>query len=701
MKKRSLWILFMSALLCLSMLFAACDSAGDIEETGTNADTNAENNTDEAVELETEARPVDVEVDYAGAINAWEEYLSYVSLTDVEDEKGYTSMEALFNTVSNDEYVRFGEPERYGDIYIVNKITTTEGRDIRTTAVYNVALGSQILTKTERFDWETGVWTYTFEITANGSYITLNETVRQWEETENGRELVEKHVKSCYDLSGKLLCAIDPTNGYYNENDYSYYRDYFSYRTIGVISELLVVKYVKVGTEEEPEWIEEKNYTYYDAEGNVIADKLSNPAQTGSLGTNAVLQYITIEGKNYYIYGGEIIFVDEKIQPHMLPAEIGYNINKLGTVNGYNYYKFGDTIQVVNPENYTIVANYTVPYTTSYTVDLLADGKVYVKAYSSDNKEISDSEDIYGNAKLHRDILFDATTGEAKEVELAFQINSIKTAASLEGTNVAIKDGCHFAVVQNITDGQISDEIEFVILDSNLAKVATLPKFLKNQTTFNTMIGACQFTFAVENVDGKSAQYLANGNTNTVTPYSAEYNSGTQTIQIDNGLLVEKQDGTGYYLYNNNMVKLAEFTYEQNISVEFGVIYFTDKKTVDKPADEIVDDNDIFVDNSEPETEEINVYKVAYVNANGEMFVNQLSERNEPQRVEYYELWSVRVGESTDEIPAELCFFNAYGKPLKTLSNITGFSIDHYDYDSETIVLKAQTTGGYIYYIIK
>lgn len=698
MKKRSLWILFMSALLCLSMLFAACDSAGDIEETGTNADTNAENNTDEAVELETEARPVDVEVDYAGAINAWEEYLSYVSLT--EDEKGYTSMEALFNTVSNDEYVSFGDPQRYGDIYVVNQLTTTQGRDIKTTTVYNVALGRQILSKTERYDWERDVWTYKFDVTINGSYITLNETVIQWEETENGFEQVERRVKSCYDLNGNLLCAVDPNNGYYNENDYSYYRDYFSYQTRGVVSELLVVKYVNVGTEEEPNWTEERSYTYYDAEGKVIAEKLSKPAQTGYLGTNGVLQYITIEGKNYYIYGGEIIFVDEKLQPHMLPAEIGYNINKLGTANGYNYYRFGDTIQVVNPENYTIVANYTVPYTTSYTVDLLADGKVYVKAYSY-NEGISDSKDMNGYEKLHRDILFDATTGEAKEVELSYQINSIKTPASLDGSNIAIKDGCHFAVVQNITDGLISDEIEFVILDSNLAKVATLPKFLKNQTTFNTMIGACQFTFAVENVDGKSAQYLANGNTNTVTPYSVEYNSGTQTIQIDNGLLVEKQDGTGYSLYNNNMVKLAEFTYEQNINVEFGVIYFTDKKTVDKPADEIVDDNDIFVDNSEPETEEINVYKVAYVNANGELLVNQLSEKVGPQRVDYYELWSVRVGESTIEIPAELCFFNAYGKPLKTLSNIIAFSIDHYDYDSETIVLKAQTTGGYIYYIIK
>lgn len=697
MKKRSLWILFMSALLCLSMLFAACDSAGDIEETGTNADTNAENNTDEAVELETEARPVDVEVDYAGAINAWEEYLSYVSLT--EDEKGYTSMEALFNTVSNDEYVRFGEPQRYGDIYIVNKITTTEGRDIKTTTVYNVALGRQILSKTERYDWETGEWTYKFEIITNGSYITLNETAKQWEETENGRELVERHVKSCYDLNGNLLCAVDPNNGYYNENDYSYYRDYFSYRTSGVISELLVVKYVNVGTEEEPNWTEERSYTYYDAEGKVIAEKLSKPAQTGYLGTNGVLQYITIEGKNYYIYGGEIIFVDEKLQPHMLPAEIGYNINKLGTANGYNYYRFGDTIQVVNPEDYTIVANYTVPYTTRYTVDLLADGKVYIKAYSY-NEGISDSKDMDGYEKLHRDILFDATTGEAKEVELSYQINSIKTPASLDGSNIAIKEGCHFAVVQNITDGLISDEIEFVILDSNLAKVATLPKFLKNQTSFNGMIGAYQFTFTVENVDGQSAQYLANGNANSVTPYSVEYSSGTATIEVDNGLLVEKQDGTGYSLYNNNMVKLAEFTYEQNINVEFGVIYFTDKKTVDKPADE-TDDNDIFVDNFDPQTEEINIYKVAYVNANGELLVNQLSEKVEPQRVDYYELWSVRVGESTTEIPAELCFFNVYGKPLKTLSNIIAFSIDHYDYDSETIVLKAQTTGGYIYYIIK
>ena len=80
MKKRSTWIVFLAALLCLTMLFVSCGSNADTDDETDAVDTTETPEQTEPQETEEPEEPkAEVEnVDYKGAIAKWAEYLTYM-----------------------------------------------------------------------------------------------------------------------------------------------------------------------------------------------------------------------------------------------------------------------------------------------------------------------------------------------------------------------------------------------------------------------------------------------------------------------------------------------------------------------------------------------------------------------------------------------------------------------------------------------
>ena len=98
MKKRTIWISLMSALLCLPLLLAACDNTGDTEtesETETSVESGTESGTETATPNEpTVERPTieDEKINYKELIDRWKEYLTPVGASADDSYVDYSNI---------------------------------------------------------------------------------------------------------------------------------------------------------------------------------------------------------------------------------------------------------------------------------------------------------------------------------------------------------------------------------------------------------------------------------------------------------------------------------------------------------------------------------------------------------------------------------------------------------------------------------
>ncbi|MBR3879327.1 MAG: hypothetical protein IKJ24_04290 [Clostridia bacterium] len=714
MKKRFLWILFLTALLCLSMLFAACDSdVNDIEETSateteqvTEAPTEAPTETPTEAsteEPETEARPVDVVVNHENAIDIWESYFSFVAKEN--DTNAFVSFTQLFNTAEQDvdgdgNEDTYTSVDSIGEFYVVTRRTTTNGYSRDSIAFYNARTGKKILSASERFDEDYKIYTYSYSYSFGEDWIIFYETSMVREETEDVTGWTEIRTSSCYDFNGNLLATVKTSDG-----------ESFEIKNIhNMFKEIAVETRVNMGTEEEPDWQDVKTYSYFDNEGKAWAKGLEEPARYGNwdyewnyeLNRAEYFGYINLEGKNYYFNAGEIIFVDENPQANRLPVEVEVSPYKIGEYKGFNYYLLGSRIQVVDTKTYKVVANYTVPeqYATygDFEVEILANGNVYVFALM-DGDDIFDSEYVYGGKYLRYNVIIDITTGQATEVDVPFVVINMLTPASTAENGISVKDECNYAEILAVKDGKISSEIEFVILNSKLEKIATLPKFVENQIGFEKMIGEGKFVVTAQNLWYEEAEYLADAKTNTVAPYW----NGNYSYKIENGFVVVEEDAYGnlnrYVVYNYNLQKVAEYTSEQSPTFDTGVIRFYDTVTVGGSGDDPTA-NDAFINDYKPSTETETVYKVAYINANGELKTNEISRDKVVTKLGGLDLWTVskEVFVYGEEI-TRLYVYNVYGECITSIDNATDIKI--VNNQNGIVVGMAITEDGAIYYIIK
>ncbi len=161
MKKRSRWMLLLSALLCLSILFASCqrsdDPTGDPLDSGT-----ADSETDTGIIADPEEPiPANEQVDYKSLVDQWTKYLTYRA---PEAETAWKAAE-LFTLPENVYETNYSIEYRVSHLYDPFIMLTSTKTDLvtmeeeYTAEVYHLTHGTHV-----------GTWTATNAATAD----TLN-----------------------------------------------------------------------------------------------------------------------------------------------------------------------------------------------------------------------------------------------------------------------------------------------------------------------------------------------------------------------------------------------------------------------------------------------------------------------------------------------------------------------------------------------
>lgn len=172
MKKRTIWISLMSALLCLPLLLAACDNTGDTE-TESETETSVESGTETATPNEpTVERPTieDEKINYKELIDRWKEYLTPVGASADDSYVDYSYI-TIDTPISGDLHGNFTVNESViddDDIHNPGK---------KTTSVYN---GSRLIRKFEYSNRTENKWCLKYDFMgtlANGNVMKIKKTV--------------------------------------------------------------------------------------------------------------------------------------------------------------------------------------------------------------------------------------------------------------------------------------------------------------------------------------------------------------------------------------------------------------------------------------------------------------------------------------------------------------------------------------------
>jgi hypothetical protein len=144
--------------------------------------------------------------------------------------------------------------------------------------------------------------------------------------------------------------------------------------------------------------------------------------------------------------------------------------------------------------------------------------------------------------------------------------------------------------------------------------------------------------------------------------------------------------------------KVAEFTSEQSPIVSNGVIKFYDRVVYETSEDP--DPDDAFVNDDQYEIETEIVYKVGFVDANGEFVVNEVSRDREASKLGSLKIWTVYNEEQiTGDSAVTRYVYNVYGEQIKVLYDVQAISV--YYQGEDFALVRTTTPDGYIYYIIK
>jgi len=623
-----MWIFFMAALLCLTMLFAACTSESDIEETsGTDTEaidtgTETEGDTDAATEPEAEpeieATPKDEVVDYAAIIAEWGKYLS---VTQPDNEGTFTSSRYMYHVYTqNIDGVRITQAVN-GDIVAV----TT-----RYDAVYNTPFGEAPV------------------------LVTPERTSTLFFNLSTGAQIIPNSV----------------SQSDYVHEIHSFSRDY-EYRVyLNSIVEITFIKYEQGMFEGVPVWNPEPivTYSYYDANGTALATNIEERATYYS-----EIGCVEIEGKNYYCQDGEIIFVTDDVYPHKIP-------NFGDEYNGYKYYVSlqNERIQVVDTRTYRLVVDYKIP--DNLLVDdtffsVLSGGDIYLFALEQvdDNSRFYDVEleDVPGcNDGLYNvhHIIISVSTGEAKKVDADFAVVKMFNKARSEYSGIELKGDYQYAEILRIEDKKLSGVVESVILDDTLTEVAKLPAIFKNQNGIEGAMGSKLLVNVKNFATGYETTFVADMVLGTV---AQNIQSDTSVEEINNGYIIDGK------VYNFDFEELLDLS-GLNYTVRSGNLYIIEtvvqeEETEDGTEQDTTDETDTDIGGDEPV--ESTSYKVVYINSDGELKENVITYDNEPK----YSFEGIYTVTTTDygffETVTNVSLYNARGELISTYSDIDDLEI--------------------------
>ena len=522
-------IKLLTVLLCIGMLFVACDNAEaeGSEEVTTEAtdvageDTGVESETQSATETET-AAPTEVPTK--------EELLESVEakfenfFEELEAESGeLTSVERIEGTIVGftDSIVIIKE----SDIDVKNIVTETY-------KVYNLLTGEVVLTLTDDY--------------FNCEHDDFNFN------TDDFR-VFEKSV------------LVDNGDGTYSSDTVSdkTYRE--SYMKVSIYSQgvsCIIVSQAEVTPiddatrEENPEgcvYKVETKYSYYDAYGTLVAESntalnVSNWSYSSSSDMVALL--FGLEIAYFDVESGKFIRKVESIAEDTVEVyryendRYGYYSTSRGNYNQYTTY-FMDIVDKISGK--VLRYHFDNAY-QSRNVFYLHNGDVVIQYRNSVNEEDPYDYYRYDGANFYyyaiKTVILNAENGNETVIEKpAFYISSlltgeefseIKDIAKVNGVEITANTR-NLALVQHITNGVISDVYDVVVLDNDLSVIYTFEKII-DQQKFETIgfgysplangdklvyIGSADAPYAIVDPDGTVRAYLAS-NMRVVGNYVAD-----------------------------------------------------------------------------------------------------------------------------------------------------------------------------------
>ena len=111
MKKRSMWIVFLAALLCLTMLFVSCESKDNTDDKETKDPIDTSDTDDTNPTEPDEKTPEPEKVDYAALIKKWTNYIAYQ--TPEQDDEMPTDLKNFYNSDTTEWF------DAYGDLCLI------------------------------------------------------------------------------------------------------------------------------------------------------------------------------------------------------------------------------------------------------------------------------------------------------------------------------------------------------------------------------------------------------------------------------------------------------------------------------------------------------------------------------------------------------------------------------------------------------
>ncbi len=521
MKKRLLWILFISALLCLSMLFAACDSGTtNIDTDGASETESVEDGTSETgSETNTvEEIPEDEITDYAAILTEWSTYITAVGMESEFNYQG--SGQIQLDTTDSDRTVTMIMHGRIAEITIQYEYNLRNPEDDN-------------LVTTQKED----KYFVNFETGAR----VLNETL---------------------------------TYGDYSFDHNKYINTYEAQVLLDTIVEVESKVWKNTAEEGEAEiyeWV--STYAYYKRDGQRIAQNLEEPATTvTSGGVNAVI----IGDTAYHCKNSDVILETDKNTAHALPSFDPDSITEYG---GYTYFFDGNGRIKVVDTGYMVVVDCPVP---GYILDnlrfatILSNGDVYFYAQKLCEEGSKDFNVEYEDEKYKVwHLVISLETGEAAEIDAPYMVMT----APISNYNAAdygmkIEGSYQLATVLRIADGKVEPyNYESVILGDNLTEVAILSKLVKDQAQIYIGIESGKLIVRAFGLTG-DALYMADTENNTVTRYPANV-----TALNDGGFILDGK------VYNNAVEEIFDLDdVDETWMVYGGNILFTVDETFEVPV---------------------------------------------------------------------------------------------------------------------
>ena len=527
MKKRSLWILFISALLCLSMLLAACDSGETVDTEGT-SETEPVEETETEAATEKEEIPEDEKVNYASILSEWEKYLTSVG----EDKANVLYTSATHFLTESDSELTAVNIETYGKIA---KMTSTR------VASYD----------------------------------------------EYGEMTIARNVATVfYNLeTGEKLNAPSRSGYIYDFEIHSYVSTYYSRIFGNAIIEIEDVKYINFGTEYESDWQNVVTYSYYDNNGRVLAEDLDEDNRAEYINDGNV-NCLKIADKAYHLRDGDIILEVDRNDTYSIPDfDVEYNGYRYSLTSS-KIQVINESYELV--VNYDVPSY--LSDTSSITVLANGDVYICAKLLCDDNAEIYDYiENGYKYDVVN--LVVSIKTGKATEIDTPFVIQKLMSNYDTNITGIKLNGDYQYAEVVRINDKTLAKDAEFVILDNTLTKVAELPRILKNQKSLVEGTGNGNITITVSSVDNYYTQYTANLDSGRVSRYASDemYDADETRTAIDGGFVREYIDHYGenfVKVYNSDLEVVYDLTQVDGYIIRGDHIYFTKTESYDMPESE-------------------------------------------------------------------------------------------------------------------